>query len=152
MQPQPQPETARPKMGSKFFCKIFHKIFAFLLGHTYVNTNLLKFFKYLRKINFQCRNCKNVQHFSLKQIFCKVLFKRDLWSPKSHFQCYFQRLNVLAYISKKIENLLRFGVWSQLQPQQFCCGNLTARWGMIGVKNVFFSKKNNYFCQKQNVH
>ena len=65
--------TATPKMGSKCFGKFFIKSLHFLLGRPYVNTNSLKSFKFLRKVNLHCRKCKNVQNSLLKQIFCKVL-------------------------------------------------------------------------------
>ena len=54
------------------------------------------------------------------------IFKRDLWAPQSHFQCYFQGL---ASISKKFENLLRFGARPQPQPQRFCDSNRNCKAG-----------------------
>ena len=65
--------TATPKMGSKFCRNCFIKSLHFLLGRSYVNTNSLKSFKFLRKVNLHCRKCKNVHNSLLKQIFCKVL-------------------------------------------------------------------------------
>ena len=64
---------ATPKMGSKFFGKFFMKSLHFSLGHTYVNTNFLKSFKFVRQVDLHCRKCKNVHNSLLKQIFCKVL-------------------------------------------------------------------------------
>ena len=131
---KPQLDNRNTENGIKIFWKICHKIFkCFLLGRTCVNTNSLKSFKFLRKVNLHCRKCKNVQISSLKQIFCKALSLNDTWAPQSYFQYYFQGLYVFSINFKKIGNSLRFGVRPQLQ--QFRCGNRTLKAGMCLCRN-----------------
>ena len=74
---KPQLDNRNTKNGIKIVWKILHKIITIFtwtpIRQVNVNTNSLKSFKCLRKVNLHCRKCKNVQNSLLKQIFYKVL-------------------------------------------------------------------------------
>ena len=126
-----QLDNATPKMGSKCFGKFFIKSLHFLLGRPYVNTNSLKSFKFLHKVNLHCRKCKNVQNSLLKQIFCKVLSLNKTSGLHSYISNHICKVcTSLAQMSKKLKIRCGLGFDRNRNRNDFVAVTATARRGM----------------------